>query len=383
MGLATFIGENKDAIISSWAEFAHLHIPPAKDMDEAALRDHVSSILEFIVADMRSAQTKSEQQEKSKGEGPKADGPAESAAEIHADLRFIEGFDPLELMSEFRALRGSILRLWESKRGKTENDYPELVRFNESIDQVLAEGLARYTEKVDHSRNLFLGTLVHDLRNPLGTVSLAAQILSTTKNLDARQKMLTEQIYISTTRVAELVTDLIDDVRARLGKGVPIETAPMDMGKAVALAMNEMRMAYPERKFSVNTTGDLRGEWDGARISQVLSNLIGNAVQHGKNTSLIQVTATGEDGDVLLSVHNDGDPIASGIIASIFKPMSRGSEDRIAKGADTSLGLGLFITREIIEAHGGKIDVSSTAQKGTTFTVRLPRAPAAKRKTAG
>jgi signal transduction histidine kinase len=374
-GLSAFIKENQPAIIKDWEEFAKAHIAPAKDMDKAALQDHVSSILKFIVMDMNSAQTKHEKKEKSEGEGAKAGGGHDSAAEIHADVRFIEGFDALELMAEFRALRASIVRLWEPFRSKTEKDYEEMVRFNEAIDQVSSEGFIRYTEKANHARSLFLGTLVHDLRNPLGAVSLAAQILHTTPNLDDRQKKLTDQIYISTSRVVKLVTDLIDDVRARLGKGLPIDIHPMDIEDAIELAVSEIEIVYPDRKISVWTEGDLEGEWDSSRIAQLLSNLIGNAIQHGRTDSTIEVVAKGKPEEVLISVHNYGMPIPSTALLKIFEPMFQGGPEAVSlPNAPNSLGLGLFIVKEIATAHGGQVNATSSEEEGTTLIVRLPRA---------
>lgn len=372
--LSNFLRTRTELIMRDWEEFAKTHIPVASGLTRAELRDHLGSILKFIAEDMDSHQTKQEQKEKSKGIDTKDNDSTEpdSAAEIHADIRFMEGFDPIELMAEFRALRASITRLWENERSKTEVDYLEMVRFNESIDQVQIEGFTRYIEKVNHSRNIFLGTLVHDLRNPLGTVSLAAQLLKTTK-LDDRQRMLADQIDISAIRTVKLVTHLIDDVRARLGKGLPIFTHPMDLGVVVASAVSEAQIANPRRKISVRTSGNLSGNWDAARISQVLSNLIGNAIQHGLDSTIIEVVATGDLEKVSLSVHNDGSPIPENILPKIFEPMTRAGNDQAEAGSFTSLGLGLFIVREIVHAHGGEVTATSTKETGTTFTFFLPR----------
>lgn len=373
MNLSAFIKKNEEAILKDWEDFAQDNINPAKNMDRIELRDHLSSILNFITNDLDSHQTASGQKRKSEGNGPKAGGINDSAAETHADLRFIEGFDALDLMSEFRALRASVVRLWEGERSLTENDYQDMVRFNEAIDQVSSEGFARHTEKVNHARHLFLGSLVHDLRNPLGTVSLAAQMLKSMTSMDEKQKKLTEQIFISTTRTVELVSGLIDDVRARLGKGMPVNIHPMDLENAVELAVAEIQSAHPDQKISVWTEGNLKGEWDSIRMGQLLSNLIGNAIQHGETRRLIEVVAKGEETDVILSVHNYGIPIPAAVIPHIFDAMVQGQPDKYPSSSSSSLGLGLFIVREIVLAHGGAIDVISTAEAGTTFTAHLPR----------
>lgn len=371
MHLSEFLRTDIALIMADWEAFAQEHIPVARHLTRAQLRDHLSSIIEFIANDLDTSQTSHEQKEKSKGEGEKAGGNAESAAEIHADIRFLEGFDPLELMAEFRALRASVTRLWDKKRSGSEADYFEIVRFNEAIDQVQTEGFTRYIEKVNYSRNIFLGTLIHDLRNPLGTISMGAQLLRTTK-LDERQSMIAEQIEKSALRTVDLVSDLIDDVRARLGKSLPIVAHSMDLGTAVSAAISEIQIAYPKQKISLHTSGNLMGEWDGARIGQVLSNLIGNAVQHGQDDTSVDVAVQGDEAGVTLSVRNDGLPIPPAALYSIFEPMTRAGGDKREGSSSTSLGLGLFIVREIVLAHDGEIGVSSTKETGTTFTVRLP-----------
>jgi signal transduction histidine kinase len=371
MRLSEFLRSDISLIMADWEAFARGHVVVASDMSRAELRDHLSSIIEFIANDMDSSQTKLEQKEKSKGDGLKAGGGGESAAETHADMRFTEGFDPLELMAEFRALRASVTRLWEQKRSRTEADYLEMVRFNEAIDQVQTEGFARYIEKVDYSRNLFLGTLVHDMRDPLGAISLAAQLMQTT-TLDSRQKMLADQIDRSAIRTVELVNHLIDDVRARLGKTLPIAAHSLDMGAAVSNAVKEIQVAHPDQVITVRASGLLEGEWDGLRIGQLLSNLIGNAVQHGQDNTPIDVTAEGDKEGVTLYVRNDGLPIPPAAIQTIFDPLTRAGGDKSEATSARSLGLGLFIAREIVRAHGGEINVVSTKEAGTTFTVRLP-----------
>lgn len=371
MRLSEFLRSDIALIMADWEAFAQGHIPAASDMTRTELRDHLSSIIEFIATDMDSAQTNLEQREKSKGEGVKAGGAGESAAETHANIRFTEGFDPLELMAEFRALRASITRLWDKKRSGTAADYTEIVRFNEAIDQVQTEGFTRYIEKVNYSRNLFLATLVHDLRDPLGTISLATQLMRTTI-LDTRQTMLAEQVDRSVVRTVQLVNHLIDDVRARLGKPLPITPQPMDMGSAVSNAVSEIQIAHPAQKITVRTSGLLHGEWDSARIGQLLSNLIGNAVQHGKDNTPVDVTAEGDSEGVTLSIRNDGVPIPPAAIHTLFDPLTRAGGDKSETTSARSLGLGLFIVREIVRAHGGTIKVVSTKEAGTTFSVRLP-----------
>lgn len=374
MRLSEFLHTDQSAIMADWEAFAKEHIPVAGTLSRAELRDHLSSIITFISDDLDSSQTHQEQKEKSKGQGEKAGGEGESAAETHANIRFVEGFDPLELMAEFRALRASVTRLWDKKRAGAESDYLDIIRFNEAIDQVQTEGFTLYMQKVDYSRNLFLGTLVHDLRNPLGAISLAAQILRTTK-LDERQGRLAEQIDVSTARTVKLVNHMIDDARARLGKGIPMAAHPMDMGTAVSSAVSEIQTANPSQEIRVSTVGALKGVWDESRIGQLLSNLIGNAIQHGKDNTPITVKARGDKKGVTVSIHNEGPPIPPRAMRTLFEPMTRAGGDKTDTTSSTSMGLGLFIAREITRAHYGEISVASNLDDGTTFTVLLPHQP--------
>lgn len=374
MGLAAFIRSKEEAIVAEWEAFAQTYLPSAAHMDRSALRDHIIGLLRFIANDLETSQTERERSQKAKGQGPKEGGVHDSAAETHADLRFTGGFDTVEMISEFRALRASVIKLWRVEWAKTEtvDILPDLLRFNEAIDQVMTESLSRFTNKVNHSGSLFIGTLVHDFRGPLVAAYNSAQALVMRGKLDAEQVKLVSQIETSTSRISRLVSDLIDAVLIRLDKGMPIAPAPMDIGTAVQEAAKEVQAAHPDRKILIETSGNLEGEWDRARVGQVLSNLIGNAVLHGLKTSAIAVAAKGAGQEVILSVHNEG-AIPPDVVAAVFDPLPRGEDENQIQNETTRLELGLFITRGIVTAHGGKIAVKSSEEEGTAFTVHLPR----------
>jgi signal transduction histidine kinase len=172
-----------------------------------------------------------------------------------------------------------------------------------------------------------------------------------------------------------LVGDLLDFTRSRLGGGIPIVRADMSMEKAIHDVVEELGAVYPKRTIKIDARGGARGEWDCARISQALTNLIGNAIEHGSDKSVVTVAIGGDDAEITISIHNFGPPIAAEQLDGIFNPMKR--KAAAAKGAVTgpaaNLGLGLYIAHEIVNAHHGRIDVSSSVEAGTTFTVHLPR----------
>jgi len=374
MGLAAFIRSQEKAIVADWEAFAQTYLPSAAHMDRSALRDHIIGLLRFIATDLEASQTERERSEKAKGQGPKEGGARDSAAETHANLRFTGGFDTVQMMAEFRALRASVIKLWRAEWAHTETGdiLPDLLKFNEAIDQVMAESLSRFTDKVNHSGSLFMGTLVHDFRRPLAAVHDSAHALAIRGKLDDEQVKLVSQIETGTSRISRLVSNLIDAVRIRLDKGMPIAPAPMDLGTAVQEAAKEVRAAHPSRKILIETSGDLEGEWDRARVGQVLSNLIGNAALHGLKTSAIAVAAKGAGQEVILCVHNEG-AIPPDAVATVFDPLPRGEDENQIQSEKARLDLGLFITKEIVTAHGGRIAVTSSEKEGTAFTVHLPR----------
>jgi signal transduction histidine kinase len=192
-------------------------------------------------------------------------------------------------------------------------------------------------------------------------------------NPDERQTTLTRQIFESNTRIIKIVDDLLDITRARFGSGLPVIRDAMDMGIVSGQLVDEMRAAYPTRTINLEISDNLEGEWDKARIGQVLSNLLGNAVQYSFQDSPITVIVKGTKKEVILSVHNSGIPIPPEKIDTLFDALTRASIDSGDHPETVNLGLGLYITEEIVISHGGKINVTSTEEAGTTFIAHFPR----------
>jgi signal transduction histidine kinase len=373
MGLASFIRANTTAIVTEWEGFAQQLVPAAEHMSPRTLRNHIAEILAFIVEDIETPQTDCEQIQKSRGQKPKSS--RESAAETHASLRQAGGFDMDQMVSEFRALRASVTKLWGAQLAEpTALDFSDLTRFNESIDQQLKESIGYYSNKLDHSRDLFLGILGHDLRTPIGAMRMSAQLALQIGPLNETQTMLVSQVITSAGRATELLDDLLDLTRARLGSGSSILKVPMDIAFVGRQLVDEMRVMHPGRTFTLEISGDTEGKWDRPRVGQVFSNLLGNAVQYGFTDLPINVTIKGASDEVILSVHNNGIPIHPDVIGKIFHSLSRGEhQDSQMTPGSNNLGLGLFITKEIVSAHGGQVDVTSSEKNGTIFTARFPR----------
>lgn len=369
--MPSFITEHLEEIVSEWEAFARTLAPAAATMDSLALRDHARQMLEAFAEDIATSQSAEQQALKSKGLGPIFHG-VETAAAAHGVLRHAVGFDLSQLVSEFRALRATVLRLWlaKKKHGDPSTAY-EMARFNEAVDQALAESVATYSEELAKSRDTFLAVLGHDLRSPLRALSSALQLLSTPAHGNHRADAIATGTR-SVTSMTAMIRDLLEYTRQRLGTGIPINPAEANLESVCKEAVNEASLIYPATAFRFESTGALSGTFDGARMHQVVSNLLNNAVEHGRRGVPVALLAQGDPRTLTLKVRNEGVPIATELLQVIFDPLVQLSSPGSEKVRSTNLGLGLFIAREIVLAHGGTIDATSS-ETGTTFTVTLPR----------
>jgi signal transduction histidine kinase len=372
--LADFIAENSEPILAEWIAFAATCGPVAGVMDQTALRDHAMEMLKNIITDLRTPQSDLERQDKAKGLLDASESAPDTAAEVHGAGRAESGFTVEEMVSEYRALRASVIRLWTRASGSLAgDDIEDLMRFNEAIDQALAESITRYTLDLDHSKEMFVAILGHDLRTPLGAVITSSQFMLETGGLGEPHHTLMGGIVRSSRRMNQMVSDLLDFTRSRLGSGVPVTRRSMDMSNVARHAIEEIEAVEPTAVIQFETSGNLRGEWDAGRISQVLVNLLSNALQHGSAKEGIDVTVRGGPDEVVLRVHNRGPAIATSDLHGLFSPLKRLRAGATGVGDSRNLGLGLYIAERIVSAHGGTIDVSSSLDAGTAFTVRLPR----------
>lgn len=373
MRLSVFIRNNTDRIVKEWEHFARTIITGNGPLTPLRLRNHIVPILTFIADDIECLQSQTEQVEKSRGEKPRSD--IATAAEVHASARHDDGYDMNQMVSEYRALRASIVKLWQAGQSAvTQQDIADLTRFHEAVDQSLTESIGGYTLKLETARNLFLGILGHDIRNPLGAISVSAQVMLRMGGAGEREKMMLNQIRESTERANEIVNSLLDLTRTRLGSGLPITRLPMDAGEMGQKIVGEMRAMYPQRQFNIVQDGDLKGHWDKSRLEQVLSNLLSNAVQYGAKKAPISVSIAGLPDEILISVHNEGTPIPKESAGKVFDALTRVQVGGIGEhnAGTQNLGLGLYITKEIVVAHGGTIALTSN-ESGTIFTAHLPR----------
>jgi len=376
MRLSRFITENMEEILVQWEAFAKTIQPAAETMDSLALRDHAKKILEAVAKDIETSQTEQEQADKSKGFAPVLAG-KETSATTHGVLRQLSGFNLKQLASEYRALRASVLKLWKAQLTDLGDDeLNDMVRFNEAIDQALAESIASSAAAVNRSRHSLLAILGHDLRSPLSSVSMAASYLLKSQTLDAQMLGVTRGIKRNAATMNRMIKDLLEYAGAQIGRRIPVNPEPANMETVCRSALEEVQPTYPDTVFDFESSGNLNGSVDPARFQQVLSNLLNNAAKYAQSPSPITLSASGgRQETITIRVKNYGNPIPPESLQVIFDPLvqvsSNGSESDSYRS--TSLGLGLFIAREIVEGHNGTIEANSSENGGTVFTIEIPR----------
>jgi signal transduction histidine kinase len=375
MRLADFILSNVEPILADWEIFAR-SIGAGEHLDRLELLDHAGQILQATARDMKSPQTAVERARKSKGLDHSQECDAlDGASKLHAVDRLSLGFDLLEVMSEYRALRASVLQLWRSSLPDADDrDVDDITRFNESIDQSIAQAVASYTRRVDQARDMFLAILSHDLRNPLNAIGMTAQLLPLVKQDAAEVSTCGEQISRSVAVMERMIADLLDYTRTRLGAEIPVIPNSLDLECLGRELCDEFRSAHRKEDIRFSADGDLKGLWDSDRVRQAISNLLGNAIQHGAADSPVKLSLRGEASNVFIEIHNEGDPIPPGELPTIFDPLVRGARaEHSPNNCKGSMGMGLYIASEVAKSHGGRINVTSTTKDGTSFTLCLPR----------
>jgi signal transduction histidine kinase len=285
----------------------------------------------------------------------------------------VAGFAVDAMITEYRALRASVLRIWEKEGGGTApGDLQDLMRFNEAIDQSIAESVARYTRQTKRATDLFIGILGHDIRNPLGTILLASEVLVRSGKLAPQAAA---PISNAALRIKAIIEQVVDFTRAQADGVMPVERVPGNIADQLFKVVQETQVRHADRALRVESSGNFDGSWDEGRIGQLLSNLLGNAMLYGAPESEVTIRMWATPEEICFSVHNLGPAIPAAEQERIFQPLERGVH---GLGGDPQardgLGLGLYICREIVRAHDGTLTLESTAAEGTTFTVVLPRA---------
>jgi PAS domain S-box-containing protein len=274
---------------------------------------------------------------------------------------------------EFRLLRADGAYRWHLGRAvamRDANGHPTRW-FGTNTD---LDDLKRVQDELERRAQFdqqLIGIVSHDLRNPLNAIQMATSLLLKHGNLDDQQGKIVARIISSSERATRLIGDFLDFTQARAAGRLPIRPRPANIKDIAQQVFDEVRLMHADQPAAITHDGDECGVWDPDRIAQLLGNLIANAFQHTSGDGGVRLRTHGTEEEVTIEVQNDGVPIDPGKMARLFEPFERGVQGATKTGS--SVGLGLFIARQIVAAHKGEITVQSTADTGTVFTVRLPR----------
>lgn len=278
----------------------------------------------------------------------------------------LPGAEGLVLLRMSRADRQTRFALLSEKIDELNREIIQR-RDAEAQRERLIEELARAVRLSE----LFVAVLGHDLRNPLSAV-LAGSALALRRTEDEQTRVQLERVLRSARRMSRMVDQLLDVTRLRLGRGLALSRVPMDLCELVRQSVTETEPTHGGHRFEVQVEAACLGEWDKDRLAQVMSNLLTNAAQHSPPGATVTIVVAGSDSEATVTVHNHGEPIPAEVLPKVFDAFSGASQS-------SGLGLGLYIAREIVVAHGGRIAVDSSAERGTTFTLALPRVVADRR----
>ena len=372
MQLSTFIVAGLDTLVEQWQAFGRAAAPSLSRSETAELRDCLKGVLLAIARDMERADAGAPRQARATADG--------LPSIRHGRLRQQHGIGVGQLVEEFGSLRATVLTRWyfSGARKDSGSVLHQSLRFNQAVDAALRDSAESFTQALTAARDAYLFTLAQDLRNPLSAIHVASAVLARPDFGPETRRNSNRRVRAALTQMDGLISDLLEYTRRRSAPGIPVDQSSCDLRHVCETAVESVRTSHPARAFHLAMAGDLLLCADAPRVQQALSNLLHNAIQHGDGQSVIKLDAEADEARVSLSVWNAGRAIPEASLEAIFEPWVRVPRDASAAPdrLPASLGLGLFIAREIAVAHGGNITAASSAVAGTRFTIRLPR-PAA------
>jgi len=354
MRLAQLIADNKDEILRTWEAKVRRIDPRAARLPKEQLYDDMPRFLDRLVRWLATDSTNT------------SDAVDHETTGSHALHRLHAGVELRTLLHEFRLLRQSIDAVIVQAGDALDRLAPDGARLADAIDHAMTESATTYAQTRDEGRELLLGILGHDLRNPLAAISMSAASLLKGGRLDEKAVRAVDRINRSVERVTRMVSDLLDLARSRFGVSMPVRPEHGDLGSIASHVFEELEHTHPTRALIFREQGSLEGDWDRQRLGQLVSNLLANAIEHGEDPIVLELDGRGPE--VVIRVTNRGAPIPPDAIPSLFEAFRRPKREAESR---TGLGLGLFIVGQIVRAHGGSVEVESGEE--TTFRVQLPR----------
>ena len=363
MSLPNFIHESLDDILAEWERECG---DTPRGAEPAVRKLHFGKVLKAVAEEMRRIRAT----EPATAPGPLVAPPQASAptAAPHSHAS--------QLVDDYASLRASVVRQWRRKHpAPSPADLDDLVHFNEAMDRSLAELAATFSPSPSRSQpqELFLGVLNHELRTSVASILMSAQVLTHRSTPGSPEAKAAQRILRSCQQLRQTLDALSDLTKVRLGEHLEIDRVHDDMGVLCRQALDAYARVDPERRVRLTADGDPSGDWDTARIREAVGGLLGNAARFASRGSVVTIAVDGRAADtVKVTVHGDGTPIDVEMLQTIFDPVARGESENATYAG---LGLGLFIVRKVVDAHGGQVTVAASKADGTTFTVVLPRHP--------
>lgn len=367
MRLAEFIDHARLEIIAESIAYA-ARIPALQSASPEILRDHLPLVLDAIVSDLKQTQSRMQSINKSQGKAPPA--VAETAEQTHGQLRARSGLDIEQLVAEYRVLRSCVLRVWAETYPPDGNVIADTLRFNEAVDQAVAESVNFHHTETIRWRNIFLAVLGHDLRNPLNAMLLTAELAACKVSGAAAGHI--DAVLQFGRRMAGLLDSLLKYSKPELGIAIPIHRKNVNLGLACEKEVTMLRSAFPRTEIVFSLTGETQGSFDSSRVREALGNLISNAAQHSPEGTMVKVAVVGTEAAVEISTENIAEPTSAEALETMFEPLRRHSGR--AGALTKNLGLGLFVVREIARAHQGEVAALSVENR-LQFKISLPKVP--------
>lgn len=363
MSIADFLSRNREPLRHAWVKHVD-DMRPAAAPAAGARAEQIEALLSSMADGLNATNGAPETAES-----------VLEAARTYAAARLAEGATLNEVVADYHSLRSIVTNGWRSdptaRHGGDAID--ELAAFDRALDASLAEACRWYLARVEDARELLNGILAHDLRTPLSAILNSAESIIVDASLTEAQKAPAARIRLSGLRMKRIIEDVLDFTRTRLRNTLPVTLAQADVGEIVEGVAAELGSFNPRVPICCTTGGELSLQCDGSRIEQLASNLLSNAIEHAGAGTPVTIDAEGFRGEVQIRVHNFGHAIPPSEQSLIFYPLMRAMRRQSRGAGRKGLGLGLYIARQIAQAHGGNVEVSSSERDGTTFLVRLPR----------